>query len=46
MSSEREVSKMFVRYMQRVLRNERSNIYRKHLRDATSLQCKCNRLVK
>lgn len=33
MSSEREVSKMFVRYMQRVLRNERINIYRKHLRD-------------
>ena len=33
MSSEREVSKMFVRYMQRVLRNERINFYRKHLRD-------------
>ncbi|MDE3384825.1 sigma-70 family RNA polymerase sigma factor [Lactobacillus paragasseri] len=33
MSSEREVSKMFVRYMQRVLRNEQINIYRKHLRD-------------
>lgn len=33
MSGEREVSKMFVRYMQRVPRNERINFYRKHLRD-------------
>ncbi|WP_203626417.1 RNA polymerase sigma factor [Lacticaseibacillus mingshuiensis] len=31
MSSEREVSRMFIRYMQQVLRNERINIYRKHL---------------
>ncbi|QVI34310.1 MULTISPECIES: sigma-70 family RNA polymerase sigma factor [Lacticaseibacillus] len=33
MSSEREVSRMFIRYMQQVLRNERINIYRKHLKD-------------
>ena len=33
MSGEREVSKMFVRYMQRVPRNEWINFYRKHLRD-------------
>lgn len=32
MSSEREVSSMFIRYMQQVLRNERINIYRKHLK--------------
>lgn len=32
MSSEREVSRMFIRYMQQVLRNERINIYRKHLK--------------
>lgn len=34
MSSEREVSRMFIRYMQQVLRNERISIYRKHLKDA------------
>jgi RNA polymerase sigma factor (sigma-70 family) len=33
MNSEREVSRMFIRYMQQVLRNERINIYRKHLKD-------------
>lgn len=33
MSSEREVSRMFIRYMQQVLRNERINIYRKRLKD-------------
>ncbi|MFT8383877.1 MAG: sigma factor-like helix-turn-helix DNA-binding protein [Lacticaseibacillus paracasei] len=33
MSSEREVSRMFIRYMQQVLRNERISIYRKHLKD-------------
>lgn len=33
MSSEREVSRMFIRYMQQVLRNERINLYRKHLKD-------------
>lgn len=27
MNDEREVSKMFIRYMQQVLRNERINIY-------------------
>lgn len=32
MSSEREVSRMFIRYMQQVLRNERINIYRTHLK--------------
>jgi RNA polymerase sigma factor (sigma-70 family) len=32
MSSEQEVSRMFIRYMQRVLRNERINIYRAILR--------------
>ena len=34
MSSEREFSRMFIRYMQQVLRNERINIYRKPLKDA------------
>lgn len=33
MSSEREVSRMFIRYMQQVLRNERINLHRKHLKD-------------
>lgn len=33
MSSEREVSRMFIRYMQQVLRNERINQHRKHLKD-------------
>ncbi|EPC80426.1 sigma-70, region 4 family protein [Lacticaseibacillus paracasei subsp. paracasei Lpp221] len=33
MSSEREVSRMFIKYMQRVLRNERINIYNAHLND-------------
>ena len=33
MTSERVVSRMFIRYMQQVLRNERINIYRKHLKD-------------
>jgi RNA polymerase sigma factor (sigma-70 family) len=37
MSSEREVSRMFIRYMQQVLRNERISIYRKHLNDAKEL---------
>lgn len=31
MSSERKVSRTFIRYMQQVLRNERINIYRKYL---------------
>lgn len=33
MSSEREVSRMFIRYMQQVLRNERINIYRRQLKN-------------
>lgn len=33
MSREREVSRMFIRYMQQVLRNERINLYRKHFKD-------------
>lgn len=33
MSSEREVSRMFIRYIQQVLRNERINIYRKQLKN-------------
>lgn len=32
MSNEREVSKMFIRYMQQVLRNERINIYQANLK--------------
>lgn len=31
MSSEREVSKMFIKYMQQVLKNERINIYQANL---------------
>lgn len=33
MSNEREVSRMFIRYMQQVLRNERINIHLAHQRD-------------
>ncbi|QID93273.1 sigma-70 family RNA polymerase sigma factor [Lacticaseibacillus paracasei] len=33
MSSERKVSRMFIRYMQQVLRNERINMYKSHLND-------------
>lgn len=33
MSSEREVSRMFIRYMKQVLRNERINIHIAHLND-------------
>lgn len=33
MSSEREVSRMFIRYMQQILRNERINIYHKRLKE-------------
>lgn len=32
MSNEREVSKIFIRYMQQVLRNERINIYQANLK--------------
>ncbi|WP_225046622.1 sigma factor-like helix-turn-helix DNA-binding protein [Lacticaseibacillus kribbianus] len=32
MSNEREVSRMFIRYMQQVLRNERINIHQKYLK--------------
>ncbi len=32
MNDEREVSKMFIRYMQQVLRNERINIYQANLK--------------
>lgn len=32
MNDEREVSKMFIRYMQHVLRNERINIYQASLK--------------
>lgn len=33
MSSERVGSRMFIRYIQQVIRNERINIHRKHLKD-------------
>lgn len=33
MNRESEVSRIFIRYMQQVLRHERINIYRKHLKD-------------
>ncbi len=32
MSNEQEVSRMFIRYMQQVLRNERINIYHRNLK--------------
>jgi RNA polymerase sigma factor (sigma-70 family) len=33
MSNEREVSRMFIRYMQKLLRNERINIHQAHLNE-------------
>lgn len=36
MSNEREVSRMFIRYMQKLLRNERINIHQAHLNEIKS----------